>query len=280
MSWNDTAVVVAHFDPAGRVARYLADFVAYVARHTRTVVVVSTGMSEASAAALAAHARVIVRENVGYDFWSYKVGIEALGDLGAFKRLWVVNSSILILDPERFCGALLDPAPTTDLLGLTRSSEHSPHVNSYSVVFQNPAVINSWAFADWWGRLRPISDRIQVILQQEIGMSRHFAQAGFSLGAVFAPRRDEQLLAVLRAIETRMWEIPAGGSGLAHLDPAQSAALFPAHYCWEGLLERYGIVKLDLLRKAFHHIIDVRALHARLRADPRHRSLYEDALAS
>jgi lipopolysaccharide biosynthesis protein len=278
MAWQDTAVVLAHFHPHGRLERHLTEFVEFLASRTGRIVFVSTGLRQQGARYLEGRVRLIVRENVGYDFWSYRVGIDALGDLRSFRRLWILNSSFLILDPERLCSRLLDEDHTGDLIGITMSNEHLPHVQSYSVVFQGARVIQSHAFSSWWSQMVPISDRIQVILRYELGMSRHFGSAGFGLGSAFAVSRREALQALLRSIDARKLRIPPGGQGTFYLDVSQGFALNATHYCCERLLAELGIVKLDLVRSNPHKL-DLRDLLVELKGDPHHRELYEDALS-
>jgi len=274
----NTAVVIAHYDPAGRLAAHLQRFVAHLGSLTRHVVFVSTGLSDAGAARLAPHARVVVRDNYGYDFWSYKVGIEALGDLAAFDRLWVLNSSFIIFDPALLCDRLLQWQGEADLLGLTQSADCGPHLQSYCIAFRTRRVLESRAFARWWGQMTPISDRLQVILQYEIGMSQHFARAGFSSGAAFVPTTAERLTAVFRGIETRNLKVAAiAGEGPVRLQLRDAELLNPTHYAWEGLLERCGILKLELPRDNPHHL-ELRTLRARLATKPSYLELYEDAL--
>ncbi len=270
-------VVIAHYDRAGRLARYLAEFVVHLRSLVPDIVFVSTGLGAAGAAKLEPHARVIVRENVGYDFFSYRVGLEALGDLARFERVWILNSSFLILDPARLCEQFLGRQRSEDILGLSKSTDLDWHLQSYCIMFQTPEVIRSPAFSEWWGRLEPISERLEVIRRYEIGMSRHFTRLGFRLGAAFEPDRRQYLMAVLRAIETRYWKIPPEGSGPAWLNPADGERLNPTHFIWEHFLEHYGVVKLDLLRSNTFNV-DLRALHGMLSADRRYLSLCEDAL--
>jgi hypothetical protein len=278
MAWQDTAVVLAHFHPRGRLERHLAEFVQYLAPRVGRIVFVSTGLSQQGAESLRGRVHLIVRENVGYDFWSYKVGIEALGDLRAFRRLWILNSSFLILDPGTLCDRLLEEEHTGEVIGITRSDEHTPHVQSYSVLFQGPRVIQSTAFSSWWSRMVPISDRIQVILRYELGMSRHFVSAGFGLGSAFSVTRQEALQGILRSIDIRDLRIPAGGVGTFYLDVSQGFGLSPTYVCCERLFADFAIVKFELIRSGVCKL-DLRDLLARLKGNPHHRELYEDALS-
>jgi rhamnosyltransferase len=236
------AFVVAHHHPQGEVAEDLRALVQYLAALPARVVFVSTNLSPEARATLPAGVEVITRENVGYDFYSYKVGIEALGDPSAFEQLVIFNSSFACLDPGKLCERFFAASRRgIDLLGLTASGEIAPHLQSYFVSFEGRRVLASPAFREWWAAMTPVSERERVIAQYEIGMSRHFHSHGFVVGAAFAPspRQDEVALARWREFRARH---PGMRDRAAH-------ELNPTHFLWDALLEEFGIVKLEVARK-------------------------------
>ncbi len=247
------AFVVAHYDSAGRVARHLRALIAHLATISSRVVFVSTGLDPAEGRTLPAGVEVITRPNVGYDFFSYKRGIEALGPLDAFDQLVIVNSSFVCLDPavltERFFAR---SSPGVDVLGLTANFEHAAHLQSYWISFENRRVLDSPAFSNWWRDMAPVSQRDLVIPRYEVGLSQAMNQAGLRLASAFSPPAGER---------------PAG----AHRNPT--------HIFWEPLMEQFAILKLELLRSNPFRM-DLGKLDAVLRARPDWRALIDDALAS
>lgn len=244
------AFVVAHYDPAGRVARHLRALTAHLATLGR-VVFVSTQLSEAAARELAEGVEIITRPNEGYDFFSYKRGIEALGALSAFDTVTILNSSFVCLDPPRLTQRFFSRSrPEIDLLGLTANFEYAAHLQSYWISFESRRVLDSSVFARWWSDMEPVSDRELVISRYEVGMSHALKAAGFTLASAFSP-------------------------------PAQPRAAHrnPTHLYWEALMEEFAILKLELLR-ANPFRMDLRKLEEALQARPHWRALVDDALAS
>ncbi len=240
------------------------------------VVFVSTRLGDDDAMRLSADALVIRRENIGYDFWSYKVGIDALGDLGRYQRLLLLNSSMLVTDPARLLTLMRAHAGQVDLLGLTLSHEVRPHLQSFWLSFENPAILHSEAFSRWWGGLQTLSEREAVIAQQELGLSAHFALAGFRLGALLRLDRTQKLRAVARAIDNGFLPIDAGTQGPVPIDPDWADRLNPTMYAWDAVFEQLGVLKLELLKRNPHRI-SLAALSERLRGDEALRSLLLDA---
>ena len=276
---SNVGVVIAHFDPHGRLARYLIDLVAALQRAGARIVFVSTGLTPAAAQALSTLAEVSIRENIGYDFWSYKLGLDLLGNPQGYQRILLLNSSFLVLEPERLIAQFLAATGKADLLGLTYSRERQLHLQSYWVCFDGPAILASDAFAQWWREMAPINERQQVIDTYELRMTEFFAARGFSIGSVFAPGRAEKLVASCRAVELGYLRPDPGKQGPVSLDIDMSEALNPTHFFWDALLQRLGIVKWELLKANPHGINTVRLLR-HLHSQDRYRLLLEDALAS
>jgi rhamnosyltransferase len=245
------AFVVAHYDPAGRVARHLHGLVAHLLSLGR-VVFVSTNLSDAEAATLRASGiEVMTRPNEGYDFFSYRRGIEALGDLAAVDSLVILNSSFVCLDPATLTSRFFaSSSPDIDVLGITSNYEYGAHVQSYWMSFDTRRVLDSPAFASFWRGMTPLSERDLVIARYEVGLSQAMNRAGFRLATAFKP--------------------PPG---------ARPPYYNPTHLFWDAVLAQFGILKIEFLRTNPFRM-DLSRLHAVLEARPDWRTLVDDALAT
>jgi len=265
------AAVVAHFDARGRLAMHLERTVAALQAAGARVCFVSTGLGDEGASRLRACAEVIRRPNVGYDFASYRAGLQALGLLAGpsaavrWDRVLLLNSSIVIADPGRLLEAMRSRAGRADLTGLTFSLERQGHLQSYGLVFEGGRILGSESFQRWWQQMPVLSDRAQVIEQLELGLSLQFARTGFRLEALYRPGPEVQHRAVRRAIDAGHPALPRErGRPVA---PAQAETLNPTHFCWDDLFEHLGVLKLELLARNPH----------RLNLQPLRRRLMEDA---
>ncbi|MEZ5606209.1 MAG: rhamnan synthesis F family protein [Burkholderiaceae bacterium] len=252
MKQHTTGIVIAHYDPAGRVAKHLRQLVVYLVEHvTPHVVFVSTGITPAAADELAQHCRVISRDNYGYDFWSYKVGLDALPKDIVWQRQLLLNSSIVVVHPELLLRQLLAPASGSRIFGLTRSFQYVDHLQSYCLLFDGAALIQSQAMKDWWGKMEPISDREQVIQQYELGLSQHFRTRGVPLDAALQPTNSDRVMAVMRSLV--LGRVPDNipvhnGTFALKIDFANQTN--PTHSMWDRLFFQFGVVKIDFMRKS------------------------------
>lgn len=235
------AFVIAHYDPAGSLRTDLLELIQKLGCISKTIVFVSTGLNEASAALLEGLCSVIIRPNTGYDFYSYKVGIEAVGDLAKYDELVIMNSSFLCLDTDLLIKRFLDaPRSPGQLIGLTESSEYSLHLQSFFITFPKE-VITSPYFREWWDKVEPINSRSEVISRYELGISSFFTEHGFTLNAIFKPSPEQQQIAHQRF------------EHLYHRTPDESVTN-PTQFTWDFLLAELGIIKIELLTKNPHGI--------------------------
>ncbi len=113
---------------------------------------------------------VIKRENIGYDFYSYKVGIEQL-DLNLYDELIVCNDSVFgpIIPMKNIFTKMQDGE--CDFWGITDSKDIAYHLQSYFLVFRKK-ILKSHVFSDFWNQLKILEDKNEIITRYEIGMSQ------------------------------------------------------------------------------------------------------------
>jgi rhamnosyltransferase len=182
-----TLAVFAHFDPEGLVAPHVERYLAALAGGVDRLVVVSTADPAPPARArLERHGELLVRDNVGYDFVSWKTGLDHVGDWDGYDRVLICNDSVV--GPLRPMSEILgERAPRdVDFWGMTVSRELEPHVQSWFMVFERP-VIESGLLHGFWRAMQPVSDRYRVIRRYEIGLSRLLRTGGLQMGSYLRP---------------------------------------------------------------------------------------------
>lgn len=187
--------VMAHFDYSGEVAPHVERNVEALQAAVDDLVVVSTAdLTESAAAWLSERATLLRRPNYGYDFLSYKTGLLHGGSLDEYDEVIIGNDSFVgPLLPYHDIFQAMSTQPV-DFWGLTRTERVAPHVQSFFVAFR-PWVVRSRAFKRFWSGMIPLSDRKQVILRYEVGMSGHLYDAGFTSGSYFTETPSDRRLA-------------------------------------------------------------------------------------
>jgi len=189
------AIVLAHFDPHGRLDEYVLSAIREYRRVADRLVVVSAGCCDVPREARHLVDLFICRDNVGYDFCSWREGIRAIGPLSSVDELICVNDSVY--GPVSPIGPALEDARVAkaDVWGMcmsiqgTASRNHgaAPHLQSWFVAFRHP-VLQSRVFREFWRDVRPLQSKAAVIDEYEIGLSERLLAAGIQLSAIHDAR--------------------------------------------------------------------------------------------
>lgn len=126
----------------------------------------------------------IWRQNLGYDFGSWKIGISEIPDWKSYNQILLTNDSIFgPIHPLKPIFEKFD-SPDIDIWGLTDSYELSYHLMSYFLVFQNK-IIQSKEFENFWRSMVffPTTWKKFLILAYEVGGYKFWQKFGFKLDA-------------------------------------------------------------------------------------------------
>lgn len=220
MTQTKHALIFAHYHQAGKVRRDTVNALRHFSQFFDRVIFVSTKLDEAEIGKICSLCEIQVRENVGFDFSSYREGIMRLFADGEPCRVSLFNSSVVMLQPqklmENYFHAYAGRLPTP-FFGLTKSEEVFPHLQGFLMTFE-PEVWSEGCFIDWWKTLEPALNRIDVVQKYEIGLSIFMQCQDIAISSAyqFSPR----------GIQTN-----------------------PSHGAGADLLEKYGLVKIELYKK-------------------------------
>ncbi len=146
--------------------------------------------------------RLLLRENVGYDFgmWRDAIGSRDLADL---DELVLVNGSVV--GPLRPLAPIFRRMEGWDFWGMTESWQHAHHLQSWFLVLRRP-VLASAAFRRFFESVLDFRAKDPVIYSYEVGLSTWLWENGFKGGAAFPPSAlPRAWLADLLVRRTRPW---------------------------------------------------------------------------
>ena len=242
------AFVIAHYHPEGEIGATVRQIVDYAGAIAAPVVLVSTHASDQAAASLPEDVTLIRRPNEGYDFYSYKIGLDALGGQD-FDYVVLLNNSFVCLDVDKLMGqALAALDGQADVVGLTRSREVQEHLQSYWLAFSRRVLADA-DFRRWWHDMVPLSERHQVIAQYELGLSQWLLERGWALQAVYHPSAQARLRALCHAVLIDFVQPDLGLGQSVTLDLAQADYLNPTHFMWTELAQQLGLIKRELIER-------------------------------
>ncbi|WP_136660988.1 rhamnan synthesis F family protein [Nitratireductor sp. XY-223] len=244
------ALVFAHFSKTDSLSPGVLRAIETYARHVDVIAFVSTSTlpTDAHDSLSRVCKQIIVRNNIGYDFMSWKIGLEAIRPYDHFQEIILTNDSIIgpLADPTSLFERL--SADPRDICGLTLSWEFGRHIQSYFVRYKS-GPLRSRAFDAFWNDIAPNSEKQEIIQRYEVALTAFMEKHGHTVGALYEPRRDfstPQRLSIWAA-NLRLNTL---GSALRSLRRTlQTPSLNPTLYLWrETLKADLPFVKKELVR--------------------------------
>ncbi|MGX5840649.1 rhamnan synthesis F family protein [Mesorhizobium sp. ArgA1] len=181
------AAIVAHFDPNGRFEDNFVELIACLRTEFCRVIVVTT--SEIGVVKEIPGVEVVRRPNIGYDFYSYKVGLNKLLSCERIDRIALVNSSIILLNEDAFGSALhemLSMCGSYDAVGATSSLQFGWHMQSYLMIFGKSVLKSKW-FQSFIEDINPLNSKMDMIFKYEIGLSVELVRNHARVATLFNP---------------------------------------------------------------------------------------------
>lgn len=227
MNLSDQALVIAHFHQDGRLRADTLRFLEACRGIFKRLIFVSTNLTADQRSLLPDFVECHVRENIGYDFFSYRLGMRLIldGDNGhaeGMSRISLMNTSFIISDHHKFINSYFYDGLSSldvDFSGLTfHASDGSvyPHLQSF-LLSVGKKVLNDSRFISWWTGLIPTHDKDQIIQNYEIGLSRLVDDLGYKSSPIY------QQIAVQNILD-------------------------PMHGNFLEILEKFGILKIGLFK--------------------------------
>lgn len=247
-------VIIAHYDPDGHVTLDLLEMISALKKRSNEIIFVSTNINKESALIVSELCILIVRDNFGYDFWSYKLGIESLKNKKSLDSVLLLNSSVVYFKPEKLLKNFFENSPDYPALyGLTKSFQIDHHVQSFWIEFCTNKLINCEAFEFWWKNMTPISEQLEVIKKYEVGMSKYFESLSVNLESLYKITPENQVLSACRAISDDHYDfningkLNATGNFTMPLDLAKRTN--PTSILWDDILEKYDWIKFKTFER-------------------------------
>ena len=189
-SKKNRALIIAHYHRDGKIRSDTLDFLNACDHEFERIIFVSTKLQDEERKKIPQYVECHVRDNIGYDFFSYRLGIEKLLDHDVDKeiqQITIMNTSFLIFDTKNFLQKYFNEGlGQADFYGLTMhygSREHS-HLQSFLLTF-NKQLLRDYRFTNWWRKMIPFEEKSLLIKKYEIGLSKYLEDIGYKLNPVF-----------------------------------------------------------------------------------------------
>jgi rhamnosyltransferase len=268
------ALVIAHYHSNGLVRDDTLELLQQLEASFQKIIFVSTHLLESEKSKLPKRVEVFVRENIGYDFYSYRLGILTLKEdanlWNLLEYVTVMNTSFVCFDVSKFIDQYIKGLDQRyfEVIGLIKTRLIKTHIQSFLFTLSPKALYNP-RFLNWWESMLPINDRAEVIMQLEIGFSVMLAQEKIALKGMYAKPLSTQVIDALKAGPYKLLKI-------LKIRPYKKIRNITFANFYE-IYEQFGIVKIELLKKnTFNQ--DIGGFVEHLNSSPKEKLLYQQAL--
>lgn len=247
-------VIFAHYDKRGIIADYVVFYLKNLKLFCEKIIFVSTAkVNKKEIKKIEGICdKIIIRENSGYDFYSWKVGIKNTNNLSSYDEMIICNDSVYApLFPLDNMFSLMEKKKC-DFWGITDNGQFSYHLQSYFIVFRQN-ILRSNTFHKFWDRVSFEKTKMDIILKSEIGLTAYLIKHGFKCRTFFRENLKFKLKVFLRFFEGKFnYEI--GYIGLLkylliYKRYHFSVGLNKLHHFWRELIfAKIPIIKIELLR--------------------------------
>lgn len=240
------ALVYAHWDRDGVVDDYVIHSLRQYRPNVERIVFVSTNHRVPCPALDGLADVVVTRENLGFDFGSWREGLGRL-DVPAYDEILFANSSVYgPLWPLAVVFAS-PPVLASDLWGMTISVEPMPHLQSYFMGMSR-GLLTSACGQGLWHDVRPVPRKQDAINLYELRWMNACTAAGFRVHGLFDGRRHPTVPVGEQLANLFSWPPPLRLVG-RYRRRLRHPPYNPTHLHWKQVLESgVPFVKVDLLR--------------------------------
>lgn len=240
------ALVYAHWDRDGIVDSYVLHALREYRAVVDRVVFVSTHCTGVSPPLTSLADEVVVRENHGFDFASWREGLRRL-DIASYDEILFTNSSVYgPLWPISGCLATA-AARRSDLWGMTVSQEPEVHLQSYFMGMSRRLLTSGFG-RRLWESVANVPTKRDAINAYELRWMRDCVANGFAVHSLFDGRRHSQVPLAEQLANMTCWP-PWQKRVRRYRRSVRRAHANPTHLHWKRVLEDgVPMLKVDLLR--------------------------------
>ena len=245
MSQDEKYLIFAHYHSDGLIRKDVRSFLTECKKYFKKIVFVSTKVNQKELNKISKNIKIIKRKNIGYDFYSYKIGLEYIRKISKNnfdnKKLYFINSSILFVDPKKIIKSINKIyIKQNEFWGLSRSFELTDHIQSYFFFFSTKLFENE-NILKWWKKIKPLNIHHKIIFKYELGLSKLMIKNNIQLKSIYKKNINLKTNNIFKKTAQRFDEI--------FLKTPKYYKKDPTHYFWNDFYKLFGIVKIRLIKE-------------------------------
>lgn len=250
MSLKKRYLLIAHYHQNGQIRADLINLIKISKKYFDETVLISTKLKISEKNKLTKFAKVIIRPNYGYDFYSYKVGMTYLlkkyKDDFKEKTITCLASSLFYIKPEKLFNSIKKTKiKDNNIYALSKSWELREHLQM-DIFFFPMKLFDNKTFLKWWMNIGKFKSRQVFIERYELGFTIFIQKLKIKMNTLFLYNVHAYPSTLRKVIVQKVRNI--------FFKEVKIYKKSPTHYYWEKVYNQFGLLKIDLIKTNFHKI--------------------------
>jgi len=244
-------LLIAHYHKDGQIRSDLVNLIKLFSKSFEKIIFVSTKLSFSEKKKIKRFAYIITRPNYGYDFYSWKVGINFIqnkfyDDFDKRKILFLLPSSLLYLKPQKLLKEFNKIKNFENrVLCLSKSWEICEHIQSDLLIF-SLNLLKQKKFLNWWNNIKKFKSRQIIIYKYEIGLSKFLDKQNIKTVPIFDENIKDFPTNLIRLLKLRVFNI--------FFKVRRIYKKNPTHFYWKSIYKKFGLIKIELIKSNPHNV--------------------------
>ena len=248
---NKKYLIIAHYHKKGQIRSDIVNLIKLFSRSFEKIIFVSTNLNLSEKKKIKKLAIIITRPNYGYDFYSWRVGINYLKNklgisLDKKKILFLLPSSLLYIKPSKLLKEF-DKIKNFDnrVISLSKSWEICEHIQSDLLIF-SLNLLKEKKILDWWNKIKKFKSRQVIIFKYELGFSNFLNEQNIKTTPIFDENVNDYPSNFFKLIKIRFLNL--------FFKIRKKYKKNPTHYYWQSIYKKYGLIKIELIKTNPHNV--------------------------
>ena len=250
MIFEKKFLLIAHYHQNGLIRKDLFNLIKISKNYFDQIILISTKLRRSEKKKLPKFIKIIIRPNFGYDFYSYKVGMNYL--YKKYKKnlqektIVCMASSLLYIRPKKLLERIKKcKVKENYFYSLTKSWEIQEHLQLDIFLFSMNLFKNIF-FLNWWKNIKRFKSRQIIINKYELGLTLFLKKLTIDRETLFKDNIKNYPSTIKKIIIKKIKNLFYKENKIYKKNPT--------HFYWERIYDNFGILKIDLIKTNPHNV--------------------------
>ena len=241
-------LIIAHYHNSGLIRSDTISLIKEANKRFEDIYLISTKLNRNELKKIPSRVKIIIRKNFGYDFYSWKMGIELVNKKiknQEEKFIFLLGTGLYCLNPKKFLNQIINfnKINKNKVWSLYKSYEISEHLQSDFFSFPL-SLLKIEGFSSWWFNIKKYTKRSTIIGKYELVFSNFLKSKNIPITCIFDENLKINPNTLKKKIVLKIKNIFYKEKKIYKKNPT--------HYFWKEFLIKFGMIKIDLIK--YNHI--------------------------